>query len=392
MVDMDYPKVPQSVIQSTEFTLNVSDPNKHVVEYRLVKNQTLSEECKKLRDKVLQQDKIDGNTDRIDANVFVFYIDHLSRAHFMRNFPKTIDYLSKFVRPDGEDAELFQFFRHHSVNFNSGYNNAAMYYDEIGEVKPESEFVGEYYTRNGYITGLFAGLCQTHITYLSDINRTRANRYDHLAGQIACDSNYDFPWRPDGSKDKPASHKATIRGETSIFRHCFYGQNMIDITFGYIKQFWAAYPENRKFFRTHISDSHEHYGHLIKYMDGQTLDLLQHFEKMGYLKDTIIIFQADHGPHFTTYDFNYLPDNSKNIENVLPNSMILAPSSLDSLNLDTLRQNEQAFIGHHDLYATLRTIAEGKIYHSDKVDSYAYISEIVPGNRDCSNQTVYMGQ
>ena len=332
---------------------------------------------------------MEGNTERIDANVFVFYIDHLSRAHFNRNFPKTIDYLSKFVRPNGQDAELFQFFRHHSVFYNSGFNNAAMYYDEIGKIKPDSEFIADYYSSNGYITGFFTGNCQTRIVYLADENHTQPNRYDHLAGQMGCDSNYDFPWKPDGHKDKPGNDKANIRGEISIFRHCFYGQNMVNITFEYIKQFWEAYPDNRKFFRTHISDSHEHYGHLVKYMDDQTLDLLQHFEEMGYLKDTIIMFQADHGPHFTTHDFGYLPDNSKNIENVLPNSMVLAPRGLNS---DTLRQNEQAFIDHHDLYATLRTIAEGKTYQSDKVESYAYISEFMPHNRDCTNQTVYMAQ
>ena len=167
---------------------------------------------------------------------------------------------------------------------------------------------------------------------------------------------------------------------------------MVDITFEYIKQFWAAYPDNRKFFRTHISNSHEHYGHLVKYMDEATMKFLMQFEEMGYLKETIIMFQSDHGPHFTTFDFSYLPDNSKNIENVFPNSMILAPTSLPEYNLDTLRANEQAFISHHDLYSTLKTIAEGRIMHSKNAKSYAYISEILPDSRDCTNQTVFMAQ
>lgn len=217
---MDDGNIPQDVKDNIEFKLNLTNQHRHLLDFELVRNDTRAMQQYKVRDEVLKRDVQQGNYERIDADVFVFYIDHLSRAHFNRNFPKTIEYLTKFVNPTGEqEAELFQFFRHHSVYYNSGFNNNAMYYGEIGWIKVDHEYVLDSFTKNGYITGLFTGNCQARITYLEDRKKQKANRYDHLAGQMACDPNYDYSWNEKSKKRDPERRSPFVKGEVSIFRH-----------------------------------------------------------------------------------------------------------------------------------------------------------------------------
>ena len=91
---------------------------------------------------------------------------------------------------------------------------------------------------------------------------------------------------------------------------------------------------------------------------------------------------ADHGGHIAVLDFPFLPDNARNVENVLPIFMNLVPKSIPRQNLEFLRANEQSFMTHHDFYSTMKTIATRKVSHSDYSESYSYVSQTLPTNRD----------
>ena len=102
-IDMDDPEVPQRVKDNIEFVLDVSDINAHILHVELKKNQTRADEAKLLRQQVLDSDRQTGNTDRIDKDVLVFYIDNISRPNFHRKLKKLSKWLDEFA--DGAEAE-----------------------------------------------------------------------------------------------------------------------------------------------------------------------------------------------------------------------------------------------------------------------------------------------
>ena len=161
-----------------------------------------------------------------------------------------------------------------------------------------------------------------------------------------------------------------------------YSRTFTSIILDYVTQFWEAYPENRKFFRTHFSNAHENLGELVKYMDDELLNFLKYFHEKGYLDDTIVFFVADHGAHEFSIRFPLFPDNSRSIENSHPVLMNLVKNDIPKENLEFLRSNEQAFMSSHDFYSTLKTIANGEWSNSHKSRSYPYIAQVMPHDRD----------
>lgn len=386
IVDMDDEAVPQSVKDNIEFTVDMTDPLKHKLNVNVKRNDTRAAEQKKLRDEIIANDKKIGKTDRIDKNVFMFYIDNLSRAQFKRKLPKTVEWLSQYVDNPEEDIELFQFFRYHSVYYNTHFNNDAIWYGQIGAVSDMSENVFDSFSRNGYITGWFEDGCETAVNDFTDETQTM-HHWDHMASGIGCDQNFDqlYFFNSTISKIDP-------QGRRSTFRHCLYGQTYHNMILDYAKQFWEAYPDNRKFFRTHFSDAHEVLGELIKYFDDDIVAFLQWFKESGYLDDTYLIFIADHGAHNVIIRTPMFPDNARNVENTHPYHLDLVKKDIPEKYLQNLRNNEQSFMSNHDLYSTLKTIAEGSPQTSKYALSYPYIAEQLPIDRDCTNSTMFLAR
>ena len=165
---------------------------------------------------------------------------------------------------------------------------------------------------------------------------------------------------------------------------------MHNIQMDYIKQFWAAYPENRKFFRTHFSEAHELTGELVKYMDQDLADLLQFFKDQKYMEDTIVTLVSDHGAHALTLRFPAIPDNSRQIDNYYPILFHVTKDDLPEQTSHFLEANEQSFISSYDFYANIKTIAENKRSTSSQATSYPYGSEMIPDSHDCSNDGEYI--
>lgn len=135
------------------------------------------------------------------------------------------------------------------------------------------------------------------------------SRWDHFGGPYTCYPNYDI--REDGSLN-------WFKGAQSSTRHCYYGQGTQTILIDYLKQFWEAYPDNRKFFRTHFSEGHEGTGELVATIDQDIVDLLQYFYVQNYLADTFVTILSDHGANGVVLRLPFLPDNSRHLENYYP--------------------------------------------------------------------------
>ena len=94
---MDDTEIPQSVKDNIEFVLDVSNSDSHILHVELKKNHARAEEAKKLRAKILEEDKANGNDQRIDKDVLIIYIDNISRPHFHRKLKNLEKWLNQYA-------------------------------------------------------------------------------------------------------------------------------------------------------------------------------------------------------------------------------------------------------------------------------------------------------
>ena len=132
---------------------------------------------------------------------------------------------------------------------------------------------------------------------------------------------------------------------------------MHQIQLDYITQFWEAYPDNRKAFRTRFQETHESTNEVIKHNDEDFVKFFENFKNKGYLYNTIVYFVADHGQHFVVGHLPIVPDDSRIEENFLPLFIALVPSDLPQSNLKFLKKNQQHFTTGIDIYASLKSVS-----------------------------------
>ena len=377
---MDDPEISEEVKHNTEFYIDVTDSKKSKIVFELKQNKTRAEEQNKVYEEAMKKEKEEGiYNDRIDKNMLIIYIDNLSRTHFFRKLPKTAEWLSKFVDNEESDFTLYQFFRFHGVYFNTQFSNSAMWYGAIHEVENTSTNIFDSFQRKGYITGFFKDSCETRSAEIRN-ESLKIHRFDHFGGEISCDDNFD---------KKQIGQVTWFEGKGSSMRHCLYGQSLNDIQIEYLKQFWEAYPDNKKLFRTHFSEAHEGMGELISVIDQDITDMLEYFYTKGYLNDTFVTIVSDHGAHGMTLKIPLIPDNSRDVENYYPLLFHMTKNDIpDSVDI-FLKSNEQAFISPHDFYETLNSIAENKRTSNSEANSHVYTQDFIPDFIDCANTTVF---
>jgi hypothetical protein len=199
------------------------------------------------------------------------------------------------------------------------------------------------------------------------------HRWDHFGGTLSCDDNFDR---------KQVGQVTWFEGKGSSLRHCLYSQNLHNIQLDYLKQFWEAYPDNRKLFRTDFSEAHEGMGELVSVIDEDLRDFLQEFMNKGYFEDTFITIVSDHGAHGMTLRLPFIPDNSRDIENYYPLLFHISKKDIPETADFFLKNNGQAFISAHDIYETLNSIAENKKTSNSEAVSYDYTRELIPKSHD----------
>ncbi|CAI2387870.1 unnamed protein product [Moneuplotes crassus] len=377
---MEDPNVSEEVKNNTEFYIDMTNPDEHKIVMEVKPNATRAQEQKELYQTSRKQEEEMGTfKDRIDKNMLILYIDNLSRAHFYRKMPKTAAWLDQYVDNEENEYSAYQFFRYHGVYFNTQFSNSALWFGAVHEVENTSTNIFDSFQRHGYITGFFKDSCETRASEIRNED-LKTHRFDHFGGTISCDDNFDR---------KQVGQVTWFEGKGSSLRHCIYGQNIHNVQIEYLKQFWEAYPENRKLFRTHFSEAHEGMGELINVIDEDFRDLLEYFMNKGYLEDTYITILSDHGAHGMTLKVPGIPDNSRDIENYYPLLFKFTKNDIPKTTSHYLLENEQSFISSHDIYETMNSIAENKRTNLSEAKSYVFTQEQVPKTSDCSNSTVY---
>ena len=269
----------------------------------------------------------------------------------------------------------YEYFRVHSKVTYTAPNINSIFYGMPKHLLNEKEYVFNHFKENGYIIGSFSDEWQIDVL---DINETMDysepfTRFDHLSSSLPCDQNYDSSGDFDIVLDK---------GRNTHFRRWMYGKSMHEIQLDYVMQFWNAYPENRKAFRTRFMEAHEASSELIKYIDNDLVKFFEDFDSKGYLQNTIVYFIADHGAHFIVAHVPLLPDNSRLEENFLPTFILLAPNDIQKENLQFLQKNQQHFITGIDIYSSIKSIAVGNNANTIYAKSYSILFEELPSNRD----------
>ena len=156
IIDMGDPEVPDSVKNNIESIVDLEDSDNHMLINTIKPKVERSKQQQKLREKIIKQAKAEGTYgSMIDKNVLILYIDNISRAHFYREMPRTVEFLSKLYQNPDTDASAYQFFRYHSSFFNTLRSNNGLWYGQVDEVTDTSTNVFDSFADNGYMTGFF---------------------------------------------------------------------------------------------------------------------------------------------------------------------------------------------------------------------------------------------
>ena len=313
------------------------------------------------RNETLINERKNKNNDNnlIYKNVLVFFLDTVSRSHFMRKFPKTMKYLNDFSKYETNSSTknmtVFQFFKYHSLDSYTDPNLKAIYYGAT--LRGNGTHFGNYFKENGFITGRANSYCGKEV-----INQGKDpfsfihHIFDHEGLSLGCIKPfYDGPL-----------HSLL----SSLIKKCLFGKDLNEYTFEYLESFWKAYINQNKMFLYQSLDGHEPTGQVIGYLDDILFKYLIKFSQRGYLKKTSILLFSDHGQHlngqlylFDSQDFLY--------ERTLPGLFLILSNDekLYKNNVySTIKMNQQTFITGYDIYNTLVHLAFGE--NKEKFDKY----------------------
>ena len=351
---------------------------KRNIKINLIKNETLSEERK----------KIENNPENVYKslykNILFIYIDCISRQHFLRVMKKTSSFLEKFMSYDSSlPLSSYQFMKYQTF---AGYTNPniyPMFYSS--NIKGKQVHLLTYLKQNGYITSHSHNLCSKE-SFEYDIETIKGSglvmdEYDHENVAMFCDPVYI----------DPASPYPIFSGPYSVLRRCLSGYDTFYYMLEYGKQFWYKYEDNKKYLRLNFQDAHEFSGQVPKYLDEPLYNFLMDLYNKKLLDETAIFFASDHGNSYFPYFYYYiLRSDDAVLEKTYGMLYIIVPNYKDEKNkklLENINSHQQSYITPFDIHDTIIHIGLGdnmdknsEIY-SNKGKSL--LSEFDYINRDC---------
>ena len=355
------------------------------IEINLIKNETLSEERKRM------ENNPDNNYKSLYKNILFIYIDCISRQHFLRIMKKTSTFLEKFM---GYDSSLslssYQFMKYQSFCGWTNPNIYPMFYSSSENGK-NIHFLS-YLKKNGFVTAQSNNICSKE-SFEYDINtiidsKIEMDEYDHENVAMFCDPNYidiDSPY-------------PIFSGPYSVLRRCIAGYDTSYYMFKYSKQFWYKYKDNKKYLRLNFQDAHEFSGQVAKYLDEPLYKFLTDLYDKKLLDDTAIFLASDHGNSYFKYFYYYiLRSDDSIIEVTYAMLYILLPNYKDEKNrkiLDNINLHQQTYITPNDIHDTIIHIIYG-----DNLEETSYLysnigksllTEFEYKNRDCFTYKGYI--
>ena len=352
------------------------DENNHgKIKINLTKNETLSDE----------RVEISKKKNSLFNNVLIVYIDAFSRNLFLRKMHKLAKFIEQYMPYNLNEKEKpytsFQFLKYNTLRDLTYPNIKAMFYG----IDVEEDYginALKYYKKQGYVTGHTGTTCGREIFSVN--NALSFGKYldydvwDHENIALFCDPNFFN------------SHYTLNKGVASYIKRCLYGKYAFEYMIEYGKQFWNAYPENKKFFRIHFNEGHEGTMELVTYLADPLFEFVRYFFENNLLNDTFIFVVSDHGNHIVG-PWTFLRPQDYVLESTLATLCFIVPNSKKIYQnglYDIVHENQQVFITPYDIYNTMVHIALG----DDKVDNNSFskrgssiLSYINPMERYCEN-------
>lgn len=302
---------------------------------KLVKEDSIAEEAKEKR-------KNFNETEVAFENILHIFIDSLSRNHFRRKLPKLYSYLENYYDVDNDSSKEFssyQFFKFQSLYPGTVANMAPTFFGKY--FGNEAVSVLDYYREAGFVTGSTMNYCGREFFDVEPGVNFSAMPVHHELSGLFCDPNLH-------SLQGPFTF---FNGPYSVTKKCLWGKESIEWSIDYAKQFFTEYKDNSKYFRLANIDSHEATGEVIKYSDEKLLNFLKWYEDNGFMKNSLVIIQSDHGFFMPGYIYQYFNFQDYHVEMSMPVLNFLVPKSHKYYKLMNyyLRSNEQNLITAFDL-------------------------------------------
>jgi len=327
-----------------EVFIDRSNPKNYKMTIDVKRNETLVQERAKIKH------------DHISKNLLFLYIDTLSRARFIKNFPKTAAWFEQFMNQKHPDMETFQFFKYHSITpYTQGNLYAALYgipY-EPQDYKTYQEHLSviKQFKEKGYITGHATDYCDISFASIDEETKNWVQDvpFDHEGITFNCDPEYHDPI------DYSYFRK---NGPFSMARRCLYKKDVFEYTLDYGNQFWRKYKNEKKALFMEFITNHESTQEVAKFLDAPLANYLSNLQKDGMLEDTTILLYSDHGLHcgFSIFDLTDI----RSIERVLPTLFIVLPKHFTSKYRVTLKENQQKLVSATQIHETFLTLIEGE--------------------------------
>ena len=334
------------------------------------KNKTLIQQKRKIS----QQFSVKFN------NVYLLYIDGISRRHFIRKLVKTTKLIEKSLytkkKKNGiyKNFNSFQFFKFHNFEEHTKGNILPLFYGNQESSKNKISIV-KYFNEKGFITAAAHNSCNKEIFDWYNYKYTTFSHYDHENVALFCDPNFE------DKKDQWSIKK----GKNSILRKCFYDRDSFDYNFEYITQFLEAYKNERKFFRISFGDGHEATTEVIKYIDDSLYSFLKKIFENYYDEKSALIILSDHGAQIPG-PYDILLYEEKMFEEYFGLLILVFPKN--TVNETNIFYNQQKMITLYDIHDTLLDMMNIIKYNNLKyvpVRRHSVFLKIDGKRRNCKN-------
>ena len=352
----------------SEVSVIYDEKGKGSVKIKILKNETLSNERKDLE--LLNPVKFE--------NIYVIYIDSVSRNHFYRKLKKTSKFLESILGTNlnkiDNNLNSYQFFKYQNFEGITQLNVIPMFYGNSMNSE-QGTSITRLLKQKGFITCGAHNLCHREIFLLQNFKNSKINfeSFDHEHFALFCDPNYCEPNNP----------YEFFKGTFSIFRRCLYEKDTFEYVFEYVLKFLEAYKTNRKFFRVHFIDAHEGSMEVIKYLDEPLLNFIQTILKNYFNEKTGIFITSDHGENMISIHDMLLSQDFK-YEKTLGVLFLILPNN-DIYNQTAIEINSQRLVTPYDIHDTI--IDMGNIddsYLSPKNKGQSLFIEIDGLKRTCN--------
>ena len=275
----------------------------------------------------------------------------------------------------------YQFLKYHSFNSGTKFNAMPMFYG-TAVFNTRGTNIIKYFKQQGYITAQSNDMCSKEVwePEKEPVNLD-LDLWDHENVAMFCDPSY---------MDRKSLY-SIYKGVYSLLRRCFYGKEVHDYILEYGKQFWEAYPDNKKFLRLGFNDGHESTFEVLKYLDEPLSEFFEYFLEKGYLKNTALFIISDHGNHMPGI-YNLFFSDQYETERVLANFYFIFNSpnlfgdKLNDFRLFNINamENQQSLVTPYDIHGTLMHIIYGNKIHINLLSKEKSVfMEINNSERSC---------